>query len=93
MIDLKREQPIPMNEACNHIPGRPSRATVWRWALRGVRKNLLDTVLIGARRYTTAEAIERFLAASNPAIANAKVCESRQQRAVTAIKKLASRGI
>ena len=37
-------------------------ATVWRWALRGVRGRKLRTILVGGRRYVLREDLERFLA-------------------------------
>lgn len=40
-------------------------STVWRWALRGVRGHRLECFSIGGRRYTTREAFERFVAATN----------------------------
>ncbi|AMV16512.1 DUF1580 domain-containing protein [Planctomyces sp. SH-PL14] len=65
MIDLELETLIPIGEAPRHIPGRPHRATVWRWIQGGVRGVTLESVLIGGRRYTSTEAIRRFLLASN----------------------------
>lgn len=40
-------------------------ATVWRWAQNGIRGIHLESLRIGGRRFTTAEAFERFIAASN----------------------------
>jgi hypothetical protein len=65
MLDLSRETPIPITEAHHYIPGDPSRPTVERWHLRGIRGVRLETALVGGRRYTTEEAIGRFLAACN----------------------------
>ncbi|MCA9236978.1 MAG: DUF1580 domain-containing protein [Planctomycetales bacterium] len=39
-------------------------STAWRWALRGVRGARLQTFAVGGRRYTTAEAFARFVAAT-----------------------------
>jgi len=47
------------------MPGRPHTATKWRWALRGVKGVKLETVMIGAIRFTSEEAIARFLAKLN----------------------------
>ena len=66
MIDLELETLIPIAEAARHIPGRPHRGTVWRWLQSGVRGVVLESVLIGGRRYTSTEAIRRFLLAGNP---------------------------
>ena len=61
MIDPARETPIPFPEAPKHIPGRPHISTLHRWRLRGVRGRRLETFLTGGRRFTTIEAIARFL--------------------------------
>ncbi len=69
-IDTQSETLVPINAAPLHIPTRPHVATVWRWIQRGVRGVKLDTVLIGGKRYTSTEAIARFIggttAASDP---------------------------
>jgi hypothetical protein len=41
--------------------------TVWRWAGRGVRGIVLETFTIGGRRYTTAEAFDRWVTATTAA--------------------------
>ena len=42
-----------------------SLATLHRWRLHGVRGTKLETCLIGGMRYTSREAIARFIAAQN----------------------------
>jgi hypothetical protein len=37
------------------------RATVWRWTLRGVQGVRLESILLGGRRFTTRQAVERFV--------------------------------
>jgi hypothetical protein len=62
MIDTQTETLIPISEAPAHVPGsRPHLATIWRWIQRGVRGVNLETVLVGGKRYTSAEAIARFV--------------------------------
>lgn len=39
----------------------------WRWVLYGVRGVRLDSIIIGGRRYTSEEALERFAAACTAA--------------------------
>lgn len=60
---------IALNDAANFIPNRPHRATVWRWALRGIVRGgevvKMKTKAIGARRYTTRADIDAFLSACN----------------------------
>jgi hypothetical protein len=61
MIDPSAETLVSFSEAPNHIPGRPHISTIHRWRLRGVRGKRLETLLRGGRRYTSLEAIQRFL--------------------------------
>ncbi len=61
-IDATKENVIPFNAARAHIPGRrPNLSTLHRWRLHGVRGRRLETLLIGGRRFTSVEAIARFL--------------------------------
>jgi hypothetical protein len=39
-------------------------STIWRWTLRGCRGVKLESFSIGAKRFTTAEAFGRFVAAT-----------------------------
>jgi len=59
-IDLSTETVFPVTEAPKHIPGRPSQASVWRWVLNGVGGVKLESILIGGKRFTSAESIQRF---------------------------------
>lgn len=65
MIDHTNEELIPFETAGLHIPGRPDRSTCYRWWLKGVRGAKLETLLIGNKRYTSREAIDRFIADQN----------------------------
>lgn len=60
-IDIHGESLVPLVEAPAHIPGRPHLSTIHRWIQRGVRGLKLDTVVVGTRRFTSHEAIERFI--------------------------------
>jgi hypothetical protein len=66
-IDTNTESVIQFNEARTAVPGdkRLSLATLHRWRLKGVRGVRLETILIGGLRYTSREAISRFIAAQN----------------------------
>ena len=66
MIDRNREQLIPITRIAEHErlwpKGRtPHRDTISRWARLGCRGVRLESVLLGGRRYTSLEAIERFI--------------------------------
>jgi hypothetical protein len=61
MIDIRSEQLKTFAEASKGLPGRPHPSTFWRWHRRGVRGIRLEAVVIGGRRYTSVEAIQRFV--------------------------------
>lgn len=87
MIDLEAEQVLSFKQAAELVPwpdGRkPSHETIRRWASRGVRGHKLESVLIGGRRVTTLEAIQRFLASLSPG-ADAILSHRRAQAAIEA---------
>ncbi len=61
-IDLTAETVVPINQAPKHYPyGRPNHSTVHRHFRRGCRGARLETFVAGGRRYTTIEAIRRFV--------------------------------
>ena len=66
-IDFSKEQPIPLSDVPRYVPKRRGKkvhySTVYRWATKGARGRILETVLSGGLRYTSVEAVGRFLAA------------------------------
>ena len=56
MISLQSEQLLTLAAAARHLPMRPHVSTIWRWAATGG----LETVRLGGRVYTSAEALDRF---------------------------------
>lgn len=58
------ENLLTMSEAAKRFPPinghRPHRNSIYRWATDGVDGVVLESVVIGRRLCTTAEAIERF---------------------------------
>jgi hypothetical protein len=62
MIDPYGEDLISIAQAAKSLPTRPSVRTVWRWIQKGCRGVKLETVAIGGRRYTSRQAIGRFIA-------------------------------
>ena len=40
---------------------RPNVATIWRWAVRGLRGVRLQTIALGRYRFTTERAIKQFI--------------------------------
>ena len=65
MIDIDTEDLIPFQQAPDFIPGAPCLQTLHRWRLKGVRGARLETILCGGIRYTSREAIRRFIIAQN----------------------------
>jgi hypothetical protein len=64
VIDRENERVICLREVPKHVPSRMpgktlSQATVWRWALRP--NNPLETFCTPGGRFTSLEAIERFI--------------------------------
>ena len=96
-ICTETETLIPFNAAREAFPGgkRLALQTLHRWRLSGVRGTKLETILIGGSRFTSAEAIRRFVAAQNPAESAAPGITGRQRKtmAETANRLLAEAGI
>jgi len=65
MIDPISENLIHFPKASKFIPGNPSLCALHRWRLSGVRGAKLDTLLVGGKRFTSREAIARFIAQQN----------------------------
>jgi hypothetical protein len=77
VIDPNDEDIFPLSRATQQLKSRPSVATVWRWAQRGIRGVTLETVVIGGRRYTSHEAFGRFMHALNAPPTKASPTPSR----------------
>ena len=71
-LDFRREQAIPLADVPRYVPKRRGKkvhySTVYRWATKGARGRKLETILSGGLRYTTIEAVQRFLDAT-PSVA------------------------
>ncbi|HEY4260064.1 MAG TPA: DUF1580 domain-containing protein [Schlesneria sp.] len=68
-IDIKTESLLLFTAevAGTQFPGEPvSKSTLRRWKEFGVRGAKIETTLIGSRRYTSKEAILRFVEAQQP---------------------------
>jgi hypothetical protein len=64
MIELSAETIFPsLAAAADSLPGRPHVNTLHRWRIRGIHGIKLETGLIGGRRVTSAEALQRFFIA------------------------------
>lgn len=58
---LADETLIPMQEACDAFPVKISQACLQRMIRKGTRGVRLETIFIANRRYTSSEAIRRFI--------------------------------
>lgn len=95
-IDVEREDLIQFPEARSAFPGRRvGLATLHRWRLSGVRGSKLETVLIGGLRYTSKQAILRFVADQNrdQSPAPALTASQRRVQAEAACRILEAAGI
>ena len=96
-IDTDTETLLTLCESRTAFPGgkRLALATLHRWKLKGVHGVRLETILIGGMRYTSREAISRFIAAQNadestvPTISPAQ----RSRQAKAAQQELARAGV
>ena len=95
MIDPVSENLIPFQQASRRIPGNPSVCALHRWRLNGVRGAKLETLLVGGTRFTSEEAIARFIREQNrdepptPAL----TASQRRTQAETANRVLQEAGI
>ncbi len=65
MIDIARETCFRLADAPKHLPSsgagkRLHASTIFRWAQRGIRGTMLETIRIGGAMFTSAEALQRF---------------------------------
>lgn len=63
MFDYQSEKIIPVVKVPDLLPSRPHISTVWRWINCGIGGKKLETFRIGGKRYTSSEAIHRFVKA------------------------------
>jgi hypothetical protein len=101
-VDILSEAIVSLAEAAKIIPTRPDVSTLWRWYRRGVRGIRLETVIIGGKRYTSRESIQRFIertteahdkGAAAPAKPFARTRRNRNAAVTEAKKKLQAPGI
>jgi hypothetical protein len=94
---MLNEQLLSLSEAARSQPVRRNVSTLWRWVQRGVRGVRLQTILVGGRRYTSREALERFsmevTAAADGKSPPARTPRQRQRDIEKAEAELAKAGI
>lgn len=94
-IDINSEDLIQFGEAARCFPGKPvAIQTLHRWRLHGVRGAKLETILIGGLRYTSKQAIDRFVEAQNSGQPAAALTPSQRRRQSEAARReLESMGV
>ena len=69
MIHVETEKLLVPREVCRMFPGRSGKGiaicTVTRWMLKGRKGHKLESLVAGGQRYTSREAVGRFLAKLN----------------------------
>jgi len=88
-IDLTNEQLVSLPGAARRLPGQPHVSTLHRWRLRGVRGVRLETTLIGGKRFTSTEALQRFVDRLNDRN-NADAAEPLPASATSRAKQIAA---
>ena len=92
VIDTETEELIPLKQLGLMFPGRAgkaiSRATLFRWMLKGVKGHKLESLLIGGKRVSSRQAVARFLDSLNPG-----ACHHRTGEAEAVAKVLDAEGL
>ena len=88
-IQLSSESLLSPTQARNHVPGRPHVATIWRWMTKGSRGVRLESIVCGGRRFTSVEAIQRFVARTTAAAGGSNSVPSsvKDQQAIQEAEK------
>ncbi len=81
-IDIQSENTCSITDAAKLFPGKPHVASVWRWIHLGIHGQRLETIRVGGRRFTSHEAIARFIerttAAADGLETPARIAKQRQ---------------
>lgn len=86
-VSMETESLLSLSEASRYLPDRPHVSTLHRWRLRGIRGIKLETILVGGRRYTSREALERFTVAVTAAASGEVVPVSASRARTQAIER------
>jgi hypothetical protein len=102
MIDHQTENLMSFSQAARHLPrsytGRNLHPnTVARWTREGISGVVLETIKIGRRRFTSAEACQRFFealtTATSPPISSSSLSPEAQARSAAECLELERMGI
>ena len=78
MTDILTETRLSPSQAAGVVP--VSVGTVWRWFLKGVKGHKLESACIGGRRFTSEEALRRFVAKINAGPGETPAVRTPKQR-------------
>lgn len=96
-INIETERLLTIAEAARSLPGRPHIASVWRWVNRGIQGQRLESIKVGGKRFTSAEAIARFIdrttAAADGEPVPTRTTRERERAIAAAERELAEAGI
>ena len=102
MIDIQSEAVVSLTEAAKskHLPRRrqgkrPHVATLFRWATRGCRGIVLETIQCGGTRCTSVQALQRFFErCTDPSAPPGPIATRAREREIgKAERELADAGI
>lgn len=60
-LSLLTEDALTLPQAARELPGKPNPSTLWRWTVRGIGGQKLETIKIGSKVFTTRQALSRFI--------------------------------
>lgn len=93
MIDPSKDKLLSLKEISKNLPRCPSPACLWRWHKKGIRGIRLETILVGGRRYTTANAWSDFIEKTTLASDKKDVFEPETERSVETKERLVDSGL
>ena len=83
MINVFQHELLTLGQAGQSLPRPASFCSVYRWAVRGRNGIKLETIVVGNRRYTTRESLQRFFEqlteTENVSVSNPIKAEDRRQ--------------
>lgn len=90
-IDLLSETRVSLTALAREL--NLSVSTCWRWDKGGIRGHRLECFSLGGRRYTTREALERFVAATNGESVQAETPRQRERQIELAERRADELGV
>lgn len=97
-IEITKEQVITLADAARLLPRRragrkPHVSTIHRWASRGLKGILLETLAVGGTTCTSVEALQRFFDSLSQRIPRQPESKQIEMKLCRAIKILEDAGI